>query len=58
MKFDIEGKAGIAAPTQAQIRRAIKSLRSYGPSSYASLTDDGGNYVQVAGRRWRCLLHG
>jgi hypothetical protein len=43
MKFDIQGKEGIASPTPAQISRAIKSLRSYGPSSYASLTDDAGN---------------
>jgi hypothetical protein len=56
MKFDIEGKAGIAAPTQVQISRAIKSLRSYGSSSYASLTDDGGNYVQVAGGGVSCMV--
>ena len=56
MKFDIEGKDGIPAPTPAQISRAIKSLRSYGPSSYASLTDDAGNYVQVAGGGISCLI--
>jgi hypothetical protein len=56
MKFDIQGKAGIAAPTPAQIGREIKSLRSYGPSSYASLTDDAGNYVQVAGGGVSCMV--
>jgi hypothetical protein len=56
MKFDIEGKAGIPAPTPAQISRAIKSLRSYGPSSYASLTDNFGNYVQVAGGGVTCMI--
>jgi hypothetical protein len=56
MKFDIEGKAGIAMPTQAQISRAIKSLRSYGPSSYASLTDNAGNYLQVAGGGVSCMV--
>ena len=56
MKFDIQGKEGIAAPTPAQISRAIKSLRSYGPSSYASLTDDAGNYVQVAGGGISCMV--
>jgi hypothetical protein len=56
MKFDIQGKEGIAAPTPAQIVRAIKSLRSYGPSSYASLTDDAGNYVQVAGGGISCMV--
>ena len=56
MKFDIQGKEGIASPTPAQISRAIKSLRSYGPSSYASLTDDAGNYVQVAGGGVSCMV--
>ncbi|EHP37596.1 hypothetical protein OR16_41934, partial [Cupriavidus basilensis OR16] len=56
MKFEIEGKVGIRAPARAQITRAIKSLRSYGPSSYASLTDDAGNYVHVAGGGVSCMI--
>ena len=31
-------------------------LRSYGPSSFASLTDDQGNYLQVAGGQMTCML--
>ncbi|UBM07890.1 hypothetical protein [Cupriavidus metallidurans] len=56
MKFEIEGKVGISIPTPSQISRAVKSLRSYGPSSYASLTDESGSYVQVAGGGITCLV--
>ena len=56
MKFEIEGKVGISTPTLAQISRGIKSLRSYGPSSYASLTNERGNYVQVAGGSVTCMV--
>jgi len=56
MKLDIEGKPVITAPTPAQIARALKSLRSYGKSSYASLTDGAGNYVQVAGGGVSCMI--
>lgn len=56
MEFEIEGKEGIPAPTLAQIKRAIKSLRSYGPSSYASLTATDGSYLQVAGGGVTCMV--
>ncbi|WP_334043413.1 hypothetical protein [Burkholderia ambifaria] len=56
MRLDIEGRAPITAPTHTQIARALKSLRSYGNPSYASLTDDGGNYVQVAGGGVSCMI--
>ncbi|WP_080435461.1 hypothetical protein [Burkholderia ubonensis] len=56
MKFDIEGKAGIITPTPIQITRVLKSLRSFGKSSYASLTDAAGNYVQVAGGGVSCMI--
>ncbi|WP_080400845.1 hypothetical protein [Burkholderia ubonensis] len=56
MKFDIEGKAGIITPTPIQITRLLKSLRSFGKSSYASLTDAAGNYVQVAGGGASCMI--
>jgi hypothetical protein len=56
MKFDIEGKAEIIGPTPQQITRALKSLRSYGKSTFASLTNSGGSYVQVAGGAASCLI--
>ncbi|BEU75074.1 hypothetical protein MAFF211271_46290 (plasmid) [Ralstonia syzygii subsp. indonesiensis] len=56
MNFDVEGKATIIDPKVGQIKRAIKALKSYGPSSYASLTDEGGRYVQVAGGGITCMV--
>jgi hypothetical protein len=56
MKLEIEGKAGMTAPTPVQITRVLKSLRSYGKSTYASLTDATGNYVQVAGGGVSCMI--
>ncbi|MGN7981909.1 hypothetical protein [Burkholderia sp. 22313] len=56
MKFEIEGKAEIISPTPRQITRSLQSLRSYGKSSYASLTDARGSYVQVAGGGASCMI--
>jgi len=56
MMLEVEGKAGISNPTAAQIARAIRSLRSYGRSSYASLTNESGSYVQVAGGGVSCMV--
>lgn len=56
MKLEIEGKKSIEEAQESQIRRAIKALKSYGPSSYASLTDSSGNYVQVAGGGVSCMV--
>lgn len=56
MKFEAEGKAGITTPSPDQITKGIRTLRSYGKSSYASLTDPEGNYVQVAGGGVSCLI--
>lgn len=56
MKLEIEGRPVNTVPTRAQITRALKALRSYGKSSYASLTDDTGNYVQVAGGGVSCMI--
>lgn len=56
MRFEVEGKAPVDAPRESAIRRGIKSLRSYGPSSFASLTDIDGNYIQVGGGGVTCLV--
>jgi hypothetical protein len=56
MNFEIEGVADVVSPTSRQISRALKSLRSYGKSSYASLTDASGSYVQVAGGGASCMI--
>ena len=56
MKFDVEGKATVVDPKVGQVSRALRALKSYGPSSYASLTDDYGRYVQVAGGGTTCMV--
>jgi hypothetical protein len=56
MKFLVEGKTEINEAKESRIRKLIKSLHSYGPSSHASLTDDTGNYVQVAGGAATCMI--
>jgi len=56
MKFEAEGKPEIQKPTESQVKKAIGSLRSYGPSSYASLTNEDGSYVQVAGGGVTCMI--
>src|SRR4051812_15543567 len=56
MIFQIEGKPALNEPSAIRLRLALKSLRSYGPSSYASLTDDKGNYIQGAGGDVTCMV--
>jgi hypothetical protein len=56
MLFACEGISSIHNPKPSQIKRALGSMRSYGKSSFSSLTDDQGNYLQVAGGGVTCLL--
>lgn len=56
MILECEDKSAISNPKASQIRKALSSLRSYGPHSYASVTDDANNYLQVAGGGASCLL--
>lgn len=54
--FEREKAASIVDPTAAQIVRELRKLRSYGPSSFASLTRSGVAFVQVAGGGAGCML--
>lgn len=56
MLLEVEKKAPIENATPADVRAVIPTLRSYGPSSYASLTDAKGRFVQVAGGGVTCML--
>lgn len=56
IKFEVEKKLPILQPSEKQIRDTIARLRSFGPSSFAVLSDDKGNYVQVAGGGITCML--
>lgn len=56
MRLEAERKQTVEQPTAARIRSFVLALRSHGPSSYASITDAHGNYLQVAGGGQTCLL--
>jgi hypothetical protein len=56
MLFEVENEAPKRDPAAAQVSAAITKLRSYGPSSFASITDAQGSYLQVAGGGLTCLL--
>ncbi|WP_431035962.1 hypothetical protein [Pseudomonas yamanorum] len=56
MKLEAENSPVKAGVNQAQIIKILKKLKSYGPSSFACITDDEGNYVQVAGGRFTCFI--
>lgn len=56
MRLEVEKKQPIENVTDTKVTRAILALRSYGPSSFASLSDDKGNFLQVAGGGVTCML--
>lgn len=56
MRLEVESRLPIDNATEAQVRTAVLGLRSYGPSSFASMTDEAGNYLQVAGGGVTCML--
>src|SRR4051812_16857140 len=56
MRLDAEGRSPIDNPSEREIRTLVASLRSYGPCSFASITDEQGSYLQVGGGGQSCLL--
>jgi hypothetical protein len=56
MKFEIENKAATEIENFSTIERHLKLLKSYGPHSFASLTDSNGNYIQVGGGQYTCFV--
>jgi hypothetical protein len=56
LRFEVEKKLAVLHPSEKQVINSIARLRSFGPSSFASLSDDVGNYVQVAGGGITCML--
>lgn len=56
MILNVENKKPVHPQSFARIETALKALKSYGPSSFASLSDDSGAYVQVAGGPVSALL--
>lgn len=56
MQLDRENKAPIMNPGASRIEGELRKLRSEGPTSFAVLTNDAGDYLQVAGGGGGCLL--
>lgn len=56
MIFEIENKPPKEIKDFSLIKKSLESLKSYGPSSYAILTNEKGDYVQVAGGRVTCMV--
>lgn len=56
MRLEVEGQPPIEKVGEAKLRAILSKLRSYGPASFASLTDEAGNYLQVAGGGVTCMI--
>jgi hypothetical protein len=56
MKLEAENSSVIFGVDQSKLIKTLKKLKSYWPSSFACITDEDGNYVQVAGGRVTCFI--
>jgi hypothetical protein len=56
LHFERENKNPIENPSSRRIEAELRKLRSEGPSSFASLTNDEGDFLQVAGGGAGCLV--
>lgn len=56
MLLQAEGKTPVKFPTAKKVLAVIAALRSYGPCSFASITDPLGTYLQVGGGGQTCIL--
>ncbi|WP_082267132.1 MULTISPECIES: hypothetical protein [Komagataeibacter] len=56
MILKVENKKPIEVSEFSTIEKALRSLKSYGPRSYAILENSDGSYIQVAGGRVTCVL--
>ncbi|WP_308719054.1 hypothetical protein [Komagataeibacter xylinus] len=52
----VENKDPVKVDNFSKIEKSLRSLKSYGPCSYAILENDDGSYIQVAGGRVTCVL--
>ena len=56
MKFKLENKTEINTEDFSLIEKNMKLMKSYGTHSFASLTDEYGNYIQVGGGQFTCFV--
>ncbi|WP_454796739.1 hypothetical protein [Novosphingobium lindaniclasticum] len=55
MLLEAEGQPLVQNPSEEQVRTVVLKLQR-GGTSFASLTDEAGDYIQVAGSRPWCVL--
>ena len=53
--FEAKGQAPVQNATEDQVRALVLDLRGAG-AFFASLTDNAGNYIQIAGSRPWCVI--
>ena len=56
MILERQGVKPVTNPSEKRLAAELRRLKSYGKSSFASLTDADGNYLQVAGGGVGCML--
>ena len=56
MLLEDENKAQRQVDDFEVIEKSLRDLKSYGPSSFAILTNPDGDFIQVAGGRVTCVL--
>ncbi len=56
MLLEIENKKPVHVDMFQLVEKALRRLKSYGPSSFACLSDADGAYVQIAGGRVTCVV--
>lgn len=56
MLLEVENMKPARVCEFTEVEKALGTLKSYGPHSFASLTAQDGSYVQVAGGRVSCVL--
>ncbi len=56
MMFEVEKQPFVQVSNFKKIEKSLRNLKSYGPQSYAILTNKHGSYLQVAGGRVTCVL--
>lgn len=56
MLLEVEKQPPIQVVDFSKIERVLKRLRSYGPSSFAILTNSEGEYLQIAGGAVTCVI--
>lgn len=56
VSLEVENRLPVQVSEFSKVEKALRSLKSYGPASFAILTKEDGSYVQVAGGRLTCVV--